>query len=134
MKEFNLKDVQIVNQKLQDIDPQFLSSSPQLCYEMAIWCASQRAYTGEQMAIAKKIWMDAKKRAYDNFVLGNEANQARVERYGVMVVKDYINAKCGAYESAYEYTERTNSALGSMEDVLRSVISAIKQEMYSSRQ
>jgi hypothetical protein len=133
MKQQNFKEVQIVNEKLQNIDPAFLASSPQLCYEIAIWCSTQRAFTSEQMAIAKKDWMDAKKKAYESFALSNEANQARVERYGVMVVKDYINAKCGDFEARYEYIERTNNALGSMEDVLRSVISALKQEMYSSQ-
>jgi len=134
MKELNLKEIQIINEKLQAIDPAYLSASPQLCYEMAIWCATMRAYTGEQMAIAKKEWMDAKKKAYETFVVSNEANQTRVERYGVMVVKDYINATCGDKEAQYEYIERTNNSLGSMEDVLRSVISALKQEMYSSNQ
>lgn len=130
MKEFNIKEVQAVNEKLQVIDPAFLAASPQLCYETAIWCASMRAYTGEMMAIAKQEWMGVKKRAYETFVVSNEANKTKVERYGVMAVKDYIAAKCGDYEARYEYVERTNAALSSMEDVLRSVISAIKNEMY----
>lgn len=132
MKKENFKEVQITNEKLQAIDSAWLASSPQQCYETAIWCATQRAFTGEQMAIAKKDWQDAKKKAYETFTLSNEANQSRVDRYGVMVVKDYIAAKCGDFEARYEYIERTNNALGSMEDVLRSVISAIKQEMYSN--
>lgn len=133
MKTLEFKEVQIVNQKVQDIDPAFLASSPQMCYETAIWCATQRAFTGEQMAIAKKEWQDMKAKAYASFVMSNEANNERVEKYGVMVVKDYINAKCGDFEARYEYIERTNNALGSMEDVLRSVISALKQEMFSNK-
>lgn len=132
MKKENFKEVQITNEKLQAIDSAWLASSPQQCYETAIWCATQRAFTAEQMAIAKKDWQDAKKKAYETFVLSNEANRDKVDRFGVMVVKDYIGAKCGDFEAKYEYIERTNNALGSMEDVLRSVISAIKQEMYSN--
>jgi hypothetical protein len=122
-----------VNEKLQAIDPAFLSSSPQMCYETAIWCATQRAFTGEQMAIAKKEWQGTKAKAYSTFVMSNEANNTRVERYGVMAVKDFIAAKCGDFEARYEFIERTNNALGSMEDVLRSVISALKQEMFSNK-
>lgn len=133
MKTLNFKEVQITNEKLQAIDPQFLASSPQQCYEVAIWCATQRAFTGEQMALAKKEWLDKKAKSYETFTMSNEANQARIEKYGVMVVKDYIHAKCGDYEARYEFIERTNNALGSMEDVLRSVISALKQEMFSSK-
>ena len=133
MKQQNFKEVQLVNEKLQNVEPEVLSSVPQLCYQTAIWCATQRAFTGEQMAIAKKEWMDEKKKAYETFVVSNESNQTRVEKYGVMVVKDYIHAKCGAFEATYEYIERTNAALASMEDVLRSVISSLKQEMYSQQ-
>lgn len=133
MKQLNFKEVQIVNEKLQVIEPEVLSNAPQLCYQTAIWCATQRAFTGEQMAIAKKEWQDAKKKSYETFVASNEANGTRVEKYGVMVVKDYISAKCGDYEARYEYIERTNAALASMEDVLRSVISSLKQEMYSQQ-
>jgi len=133
MKALDFKEVQIVNEKVQAIDPAFLASSPQMCYETAIWCATQRAFTGEQMAMAKKEWQDAKKKAYVSFVMSNEANNERVEKYGVLVVKDFINAKCGDFEARYEYIERTNNALGSMEDVLRSVISALKQEMFSNK-
>lgn len=133
MKELNIKEVQKVNEQVQAIDPAFTATSPQFCYETAIWCATMRAYTGEQMAIAKKIWMDAKRKAYETFVLSNEANQAKVEKFGVMVVKDYIHSICGDKEAQYEYIERTNNSLGSMEDVLRSVISALKQEMYSNQ-
>lgn len=132
MKTLDFKEVQIVNEKLQAIDPQFLATSPQMCYEVAIWCASQKAYTGEQMAIAKKEWLQAKFKAYQSFVLSNEANSERVEKYGVMVVKDFIHSKCGDFEARYEYIERTNNALGAMEDVLRTVISALKQEMFSN--
>lgn len=133
MKELNLKQVQLINEKLQAIDPVTLASSPQMCYEIAIWCSTMRSYTAEQMAIAKKLWMDAKKKAYETFVASNEANQTRVEKYGVMVVKDYIGSKCGDHEARHELIERTNNALGSMEDVLRSVMSCLKQEMYSSQ-
>ena len=60
MKQLNFKDVQITNEKLQAVEPEVLSSVPILCYQTAIWCATQRAFTGEQMAIAKKEWMEAK--------------------------------------------------------------------------
>lgn len=134
MKTENFKEVQITNEKLQAIDSAWLASSPQHCYETAIWCATQRAFTGEQMAIAKKEWMDAKKKAYLGFDLSNEANKAKIDKYGVMVVKDYIASCCGDFEARYQYIDRTNAALDSMCDVLRSVISAIKQEMYLEKQ
>lgn len=128
MKTENFKEVQITNEKLQAIDPAWMASSPHECYQTAIWCATQRAFTGEQMAIAKKEWQDAKKKAYEVFVLSNEANQSKVDKFGVMVVKDYIASKCGDFEASYEYIERTNAALDSMIRTLATVISSLKEE------
>jgi len=129
MKELNFKEVQKVNEELQRIDPAYMSSSPQLASQTIIWCSTQRAYTAEQMAIAKKDWQEAKRRAYETFIVSNEANQQRVEKYGVMVVKDYIGAKCGDFEARYEYIDRTHAALESMVKSLMMVISSLKEEM-----
>lgn len=129
MKDLNLKEIQIINEKLQSTDPSALIQAPGLLYEFIIWCASQKSFTGEQMAIAKKQWSDAKIKAYRNFEFSNEANKTRIERYGVMVIKDYIAAQCGEYEARYLFIERTNNACGEMADVCRTVISSMKEEM-----
>lgn len=134
MKELNLKEVRVISDKLQNTDPVFMAQSPQSLYELSIWCAAQKAFTGEQMAIAKKEWHDAKRKAYETFTISNEANQTKVERYGVMVVKDYIAAKCGEHESNYEFIERTNNACGYMQESARTVISSLKEEMKSIKE
>jgi hypothetical protein len=128
MKQLNKIEVQVINEKLQNTDPTFMAQSPQALYELAIWCAAQKAFTGEQMAIAKKEWQDRKKKAYETFLLSNEANRSRVDKYGVMVVKDYIAAQCGDLEATYEFIERTNNACGYMEDAARSVMSSLREE------
>lgn len=131
MKQLNIKEVQKINEKLQNTDPAFFAANPQALYELSIWCAAQKSFTGEQMAIAKKDWQDAKKKAYETFVISNEANKTRVEKYGVMAVKDYIAACCGDLEAKYEFVERTNNACGYMEDAARSVMSSLREEQKS---
>lgn len=131
MKQLNLKEVQKINETLQKSDPAFLTANPQALYELSIWCAAQKSFTGEQMAIAKKQWQDAKKKSYETFVLSNEANKTKVERYGVMALKDYIAACCGNLEATYEFIERTNNACGYMEDATRSVMSSLREEAKS---
>lgn len=133
MKELNLKEVQKINEALQKLDHEMLAASPQLCYQTAILCGTWKAFTSEQIGIAKKDWSDAKVKAYQNFLLSNESNAEKVEKYGVMVVKDFINAKCGEYEARFLFIERTNNACGEIGDILRTVISALKQEMYANR-
>ena len=129
MKEFDFKQVQLVNELVQNIDPISLTASPQKCYEMSIWAATQRAYIGEQQAIAKNDWSKKKAASYASFIGDNEANQRRVEKYGVMAVKDYIAARCGDLEARHEYCERTCSALDSLGKSLMTVISSLKEEM-----
>jgi hypothetical protein len=132
MKQLDFKEVQVVNEKVQIIEPEVLACAPTLCYQTMIWAATQRAYIGEQQAIAKKEWMDVKKQTYLSFQLSNEANQARIEKYGVMVIKDYISAQCGDFEARHEYCVRTNAALDSLISALTMVVSGLKEEMKQS--
>ena len=132
MKQFNMSQVQRINELVQNIEPHVLAVSPTKCHEMAIWASSQRAFAGEQQAIAKKEWTDAKSKAYASFIANNEANRRRVEKYGVQAVKDYIAAKCGEYEARHEYCERTCAALDTLAKSLMTIISALKEEMKQS--
>lgn len=129
MKQFDFKQVQLVNELVQNIDPISLTISPQKCYEMAIWASTQRAYCGEMQAIAKYDWQEKKVSAYTSFIADNEANQRRVQVYGVSAVKDYIGARCGEYEARHEYCERTCAALDSLQKSLMTIISSLKEEM-----
>lgn len=133
MKNLDFKQVQFVNEQLQQINPQQLAASPQLCYEWSIWCGTQRAYIGEHQAIAKKLWMDKKASAYLSLIANSETNQKRVEKYGTSAIKDFIAARCGDDEARYEYCVRTTAALDTMASVLMTVISSLKQEAYLSR-
>lgn len=128
MKQLDFKSIQVVNEKVQAVDPAALSFSPLECHQTIIWAATQRAYIGEQQAIAKKVWMDKKRNAFENFVLSNEANQQRVEKYGVMMVKDYIASKCGDDEARYEYCVRTSASLDSLITALQMVIASHNAE------
>ena len=129
----NLEPIKTISDCLQNIDVRSLAVSPQALYELSMQCAAWKAFTGEQMSVAKGDWMRAKKKAYETFFLSNEANRSRFEKYGVMAVKDYISGCCGEYESDYEFIERTNNACGYMEDAVRTVISSLKEEMKFQR-
>ena len=129
--EIQIDEILSINHTLASLTPSDFSSNPNALNELAIQCASWKAYTGEMMARQKKNWLDAKRKAYETFVASNEANQRRVEKYGVSMVKDYIASKCSEHESAYELIERTNNACGYMEDAIRSVIASLREEMKS---
>jgi hypothetical protein len=127
-KQLDIKAVQVINEKLQNVDPGSLADDPHELYQLCIWCAAQKSFTGEQQSIAKKLWQDGKRQAYLNFDLSNEANKVKLDKYGVNVIKDFIAAQCGSLEATYEYVERTNNACGYMIDSARTVISSLKSE------
>lgn len=129
MKSFNLKDVQRINEWLQNLNVQQIANDPHTLHEIALMCATYKAFTAEAMSIAKKEWHDKKVKEYNSFVLSNEANGSKVEKYGAMVVKDYIASKCGGLDAQYLYCERTNNAVGETADIIRTVISSLKSLM-----
>ena len=131
--ELDISAIEEISQKLQEIDPVALSGQPQQLYETAIWCATQKAFTGEQMAVAKKHWNEAKKKAYEKFIFNAKANQEYIDHYGTAIIKDYIASCAGELEAIFVLIERTNNALGYMEDACRTVISAIKEELKSNQ-
>jgi hypothetical protein len=131
MKQLDFKSVQKVNEKVQAVDPAALSYSPMECQQTIVWAATQRAFVGEQQAIAKKEWMDKKKAVYLSFQLSNEASQAKLEKYGVNVIKDYIASQCGDFEARHEYCVRTCAALDSIVTALTMVISSHNAERKS---
>lgn len=129
--EIDIKYVTEINNTISNLNPADISTNPSALNELCIQCASWKMYTGEQMAKQKKVWQDAKRKAYETFIASSEASQRRVEKYGVAMVKDYISARCSQQESDYELIERTNNACGYMEDALRTVIASLREEMKS---
>ena len=129
--EVDIKSVEEINNIIASLNPADISTNPSALNELCIQCASWKMYTGEQMARQKKIWQDAKRKAYETFIASSEANQRRVEKYGVAMIRDYIASRCSQQESDYELIERTNNACGYMEDAIRSVIASLREEMKS---
>ena len=124
----NIEYVVAINHEIQSMIPDELQSIDVL-NNLMLRFSTHLAFTGEQMAISKRIWRKELAKTYETFVISSEANASRVERYGKMVVQDYIKSKCGDMESQYEYIERTNKALTHSIDAIRTAISALKEQL-----
>ncbi len=83
------------------------------------------AFTGQQMAIAKKIWRKEISKAYDSFVFSRMSQGLTVPP---SMAKDYVQAKAGESEGTYEFIERAHRSCSHVLDFLRSCISALKEE------
>jgi hypothetical protein len=83
------------------------------------------AFTGQQMAIAKKVWRKEVSKAYDSFVFSRMSQGLTVPP---SMAKDYVQARAGDQEGTYEFIERVHRSCTHIIDFLRSCISALKEE------
>jgi hypothetical protein len=88
------------------------------------------ARTGLLMSEAKELLHNARKQAYKDAQL---KLQEVGKDYSPMLVKDYINDCCAKENAYYELCERANRATVHSGDMVRTAISALKQEFYANK-
>lgn len=88
------------------------------------------ARSGEIMAQAKEDLHRKRRQAYINAVASLGSQEKKI---GAMLIKDYINDCCAEENGLYELAERTNRAATHCNDLIRTAISALKAEKFSSQ-
>lgn len=81
------------------------------------------AWSGEQMAIAKKNWNIKKVAAYHSLIASQAANESY---YSVSLAKDYVSARCHQEQYEYDLCERFTRALVHISSNVITSISALK--------
>jgi hypothetical protein len=89
------------------------------------------ARTGQLMSEAKEMLHNKRRQAYLNVIASIGAQTEK--KVGPMIIKDYINDCCAEQNSLYELAGRANSACTHANDLVRTAISALKQEAYASK-
>lgn len=93
--------------------------------QLGMLCKSL-AFINEQMAVAKQVLNKKKITAYESLVTSSIANQ---EYFAPSLAKDYIGAKCEQEQFDYDLTERCSRTLTHTIEAIRSILSALKEEM-----
>lgn len=93
--------------------------------QLGMLCKSL-AFINEQMAVAKQVLNKKKITAYESLVTSSIANQ---EYFAPSLAKDYIAAKCEKEQYEYDLTERCSRTLTHTVEAIRSILSALKEEM-----
>lgn len=123
---FQIDTVEIIQQQLTEINTEISSSqSIQAIIDKGVELTAWMAFTGEQMAIAKRIWREHTAKAYDSFVFSKMAQGMNITP---TMANKYAEAKAGEYEANYQFCERVNRSISHTIDFLRTVISALKEE------
>lgn len=85
-----------------------------------------KSFSGKMMAEAKRDLNEAKVKAYNTLIASQRAVSMEIPP---SIAKDYISAKCGELQYQYDFAERVNSNCAYGIDTMRSILSALKQEM-----
>lgn len=83
-----------------------------------------------QMAIAKKKWNEAKVKAYYDLMTSQAANE---KYFAPSLGKDFVSGKTANEQYAYDVAERCSRTITHLIDALRTAISALKEEIITSR-
>lgn len=126
MTEENLNRLIAIQQHIEDSKYSDFDSSPTLIYNEIVSLNAWKSFTGKLMAESKRELLEAKEAAY-NKVLAQGDKTAKV--LATSLLKDYISTKAAQLQYEYELAERTNSACSYSMEGMRSILSALKQEM-----
>lgn len=93
--------------------------------QIGILCKSM-AFVNEQMAEAKQVLNRKKSAAYESLMVSSVANQ---QYFAPSLAKDYIASKLEKEQYDYDITERCSRTLVHTIEAIRSILSALKEEM-----
>lgn len=123
--QLDIERVRAINQEIEAIGP-FDTNSIGALIEAGVRLAGWLPWTGEQMALAKKQVNDKRAQAYNTHIFNQSARGLQVFP---SIARDYVNAKCSEEQFNYDLCERCNRSLVHVLDLLRSVLSTLKEEM-----
>jgi hypothetical protein len=83
-------------------------------------------FVNEQMAEAKSVLNKKKITAYETLVVSSIANE---QYFAPSLAKDYISAKCETEQLNFDLCERCSRSLVHTIEAIRSILSALKEEM-----
>lgn len=100
--------------------------SIELLMEFGFKLQQWMAFSGEQMSVAKEHLHTQRRQKMINLAGNLKANGAALS---ATLQKDFINDSCATENAFYELASRTNSSCIHAIDLVRSCISAMKEEL-----
>lgn len=124
--ELQMSAIEAIQSELESINleitaTQSIANLIDLGGRIAAWMA----FSANQMPIAKRIWRKETVRAYDSYVFSKMAQGMVIPP---SMANKYAEARAGDHEADYEFVERINRATVHILDLIRTAISALKEE------
>lgn len=126
MKDENFERIEHIQQHIEASNYAMYEASQTLIYNEMCDLVAWKSFVGKMWAEYRRELNKLKVSAYNNLVFSQRAINHDVSP---SLVKDYIASKCDEAQYLVDFTERVNANIGYGLDCLRSILSALKQEM-----
>ena len=121
--------IQHIQVHLEAINFDMFENSQTLIYNEMCDLAAWKSFVGRMWAQYKKDCSKAKVDAYNSLIFSQRASGFELS---ASLAKDYIASKAGELQYFVDYTEKVSSNLLHTLEALRSILSALKQEMLTA--
>ena len=118
--------IQHIQGHLEAINFDMFENSQTLIYNEMCDLVAWKTFVGKMWTEYRRELNELKVKAYNNLIASQRAVNKDVP---VSLAKEYIAAKCGEAQYFVDFTDRVNANIGYALDALRSILSAMKQEM-----
>lgn len=129
MEQLEMSRVMAIHTEVEQLRAEGIQSADAVI-EIGVRLAAYLPYTGQQMALAKKVMNQKRKEAYDQLIFTQRSLNQPVYP---STMKDYVNAQCCEEQYNFDLCERANRSIVHALDFLRSVLSTLKEEMKLSQ-
>ena len=127
MSQVQVSQLEAIMSELESVDRQkFDVQSIAQIVDFGKQCMGWMAFSNSQMALAKKEWNEAVAKAHLTVQASLKANNVNMP---ASLQNDYVKRKCSEQEYAYDVAERCSRTCTHFLDFLRTVVSALKQEI-----
>lgn len=130
MKPQDLSLLEAIQQHIEAATYNDFAPALRLIYDELVKLNSWKSTTGRLMAESKKE-LNMKKAELFNSVLSDPDIGSKIT--APSVIKEYIACRCYDLQYNFDFAERVNSSLGYAIESLRSILSAVKQELAESK-
>lgn len=130
MTDENFKRIEGIQAHIEASNYAMYEASQTLIYSEMCDLAAWKSFVGKMWAEYRRELNELKVKAYNNLIASQRAVNKDIP---VSLAKDYIAAKCGEAQYYVDFTDRVNANIGYSLDALRSILSALKQEMATAQ-
>lgn len=121
-----LSRLESIQQHIESANYQEFNNSTQNIFDEIINLVAWKSFAGHMMVDSKRELNKLKVNAYHSLIASQRSVKLEIPP---SIAKDYISAKCGDQQAEYDLAERVSANLAYYIDVLRTILSTLKQEM-----